>query len=991
MRRRRGPFRLETGGQIDRARVLAFRFDGKTYAGHPGDTLASALLANGVRTVARSFKFHRPRGIFTCGIEEPNALLQVSSGARAILSARAPVVELLTGLEAFSQEGWPALRFDLGRALDVLSSFWAAGFYNKTFIWPNWQTYEGVIRRLAGLGRAPREPDPARYDVRHLHCDVLVVGGGSSGLKAALDASAQGARVVLAEQDVRWGGRAAWDGETPKGDASNERAEDAARQLAHRDDAQVLTRTTAVGYYDHNVVTLLERVRFPREGAPRERYWIVRADRVVLATGTVEQPLVFSHNDRPGIFLASAARQYLRRYGVALGSRVLIATNNDSAYALAQDLTEHGVTVLGVIDSRNKVPDPLRRSVRALGVDAFPRSIPIDTAGFSALRKVSVGRLSRDVRSIEEYQTFKCDALAVSGGFSPALHLFAQAGGKLTYDENSGALRPVAPHPCIEIVGAAAQATPIGPRVSPVGKTHRQWVDLLHDVTVADLELALRENYTSVEHVKRYTTVGMAADQGKTSTPVTLDVLSRLRGVPASLLGHTTQRPPVTPVTLGAIAGREVGERFAPIRRLPMHDWHVRHGALMQDFAGWQRAVTYLRSGESREEAASREALAVRTAAGLFDGSSVGKIEINGPDALEFLDRFYINNLKTLPLGRLRYGLMLRETGVIFDDGTVVALAPDHLVITTTSGNAHRVHQWLEEWHQCEWPHLQVAITPVTEQWATLSLAGPKARTILAKLDTDILLSGEAFPHLTMRRGSLLGLPARIYRVSFTGELTYEINVPADSGQRLWETLLDVGAPEGLLPFGMDALMSLRLEKGFLHVGSDTDGTTVPDDVGWGRIASHKTVDYIGRRSLSLPEHVRLDRLQLVGLRSISSEEGRTARSSKSRASGEGTVPAIGLDELYAPSLSVSSPAVAKPLTVGGHLRLDRSANATDGWITSAGATVFGRVPVGLALLRGGRHYVGHEVTVFDGGVPLGRAQIINPPFYNPGGERMNA
>jgi sarcosine oxidase subunit alpha len=617
-----------------------------------------------------------------------------------------------------------------------------------------------------------------------------------------------------------------------------------------------------------------------------------------------------------------------------------------------------------------------------------------------------VGRLSRDARQVEALQSFRCDALAVSGGFSPALHLYAQADGTLSYDDTSGVLQPgtpakagasdSAPHPSIETVGSAAQAVPVGPRVSPVGNTRRQWVDLLHDVTVADLELALREGYTAVEHVKRYTTVGMAPDQGKTSAACTLNVLARLRGVAASDLGHTTLRPPVTPVTLGAIAGRETVERFAPTRLLPMHDWHLSHGGILQDFGGWQRAVAYMRPGESREQAARREAHAVRTSAGLFDGSSLGKIEVRGPDALEFLDRFYINNLKTLQPGRARYGLMLRETGILFDDGTVVALAPDHLLITTTSGNAGRVYQWLEEWHQCEWPELKVAITPVTEQWATVSLAGPAARAILSELPTDVDLSNAAFPHLAMREGRLMGLPARMYRVSFTGELTYEINVPSDSGPHLWERLLTAGAAEGLQPIGMDTLMLLRLEKGFLHVGSDTDGTTVPDDVGWGKVAANKARDYIGKRSLALPEHVRPDRLQLVGLAFPTGQPPRRKPGSSATHFGAfngGAVRALGPVALSAPGAPAAGSFLAaggKPFIIGSHLRLPDSAHATDGWITSAGVAVLSGEPIALAMVRSGRARIGTEVTVYDAGVPVARATIVQPPFYDPSGERMN-
>lgn len=588
---------------------------------------------------------------------------------------------------------------------------------------------------------------------------------------AALDSARAGARVVLVEQNPTLGGEIAWAG-SKIGDLSGSAwASQTAAELAPMPNVRVLTCTTAVGVYDHNVVTLLERTRSTHASAPQARFWIARTGRLILATGAIEQPLIFDHNDRPGIMLAGAARQYLRRYGVAPGKRVLIATNNDSAYALATDLTAAGVTVLAVIDSRphREVPEMQRALVRRQNIDWFPRSIPTETSGFSALKKVTVGRLSTDSTSVSASETYECDALAVSGGWAPALHLYAQARGKLSFDDTSGVFRPATAHPDIKIVGSAAKAVPVGPRISPIGKPRRQWIDLLHDVTVADLELALRENHTDIEHVKRYTTLGMAADQGKTSAAASLDVLSKLRGIAAGDLGHTTLRPPVTPVTLGAIVGRELAERFAPTRLLPMHDWHVAHGAILQDFGGWQRPVAYLKASESREEAALLEALAVRNSAGLFDGSSLGKIEVQGPDALEFLDRFYINNLKTLQPGRARYGLMLRETGTLWDDGTVVALRSDHLLITTTSGNADRVFQWLDEWRQCEWPNLRVAITPVTEQWATISLAGPRSRELLAKLDTDIDLSNEAFPHLGVRVGRIVGfhhthLPGQLHR-----------------------------------------------------------------------------------------------------------------------------------------------------------------------------------------------------------------------------------
>lgn len=959
---RPGPYRVSNQAvaheSLRRDEPVHFRYDGKALAGCEGDSLASALLANGVRTVGRSFKFHRPRGVYACGVEEPNALLQLHSGARAIPSCRAPLVELHEGLEAYSQSGWPNVSLDFARVLDFAAPVWAAGFYNKTFMWPSWHAYEWLVRRMAGLGRAPIEPDPDRYDVRNLHCDVLVIGAGAAGLREALAASEGGARVVLVEQDAELGGSCGWDGSVIDGVAGHAWVSAMTKRLLANTEARVLRRTTAVGYYDRDIVTLLENVPASnvQRGLPRERYWTVRAGRVVLATGAIEQPLVFCNNDRPGIVLAGAAHKYLRRYAVAVGRRVLVATNNDTAYATARDLRQAGVDVVAIADSRHEIPRALVEEMRSSSIPLLAGTMPVDTSGFSALTSVNVGRLSRDSAAIEAVQRYACDALAISGGWSPTLHLYSQAGGKLIYSERTGTLQATTLHPVMKLAGAAAgehsetrEQTP-GIRVSPAGNSLRQWVDLRHDVTVADLELAIRENYASVEHVKRYTTVGMSVDQGKTSSAAAIEIVARLRGVKPSELGHTTLRPPFTPVTLGAIAGRTVGERFAPSRLLPMHDWHVVHGALFEDFGEWKRPAAYPRADESRSQAILREARAVRNAAGLFDGSPLGKIELHGPDAGEFLDRFYINNLATLKPGRARYGLMLRESGVIFDDGTVVMLAPDRFVVTTTSGNAARVAAWLEEWHQCEWPQLRVAIMPVTDQWATVSLAGPRARDILSKLDTDIDLSPTAFPHLDMREGRLLGSPARIYRVSFTGELTYEINVPSGAGSMLWEALMDAGRPLGLQPLGIEALLLMRLEKGFLHVGTDTDGTTVPDDVGWGKVAANKNQDFIGKRSLHLPEHRRPDRLQLVGL------------------VGEGDT----------------------GITIGSHMRLPDSKNATDGWVTSAGRAVLTGEPIALALLRGGRQQVGTQVTVHDAG-RVTRARVVNTPFFDPSGERMNA
>lgn len=925
----RGPYRLE---KQPRATRLEFRFDGGTLHGVEGDTVASALLANGIRVVSRSFKFHRPRGVFSAGFEEPNALVQLHSGALAIPSARATLVPLQANLEVFSQSGWPSVARDALRAIDFVHPILAAGFYNKTFMWPSWGCYEPIIRKLAGLGRAPTGPDPDRYDTRHAHCDVLVIGGGRAGIEAASSAAAAGARVLLVEQDSMFGA-----------DIS---------QLKRSPNVQAQSRTTAVAYYDHDLIALVEAV----EGGggpktPRERLWLVRAGKVVLATGAIEQPMIFCNNDRPGVMLAGAALKYLKRHAVAPGREIVVATNNDSAYAVARELRQVGVNVAAMVDSRSSPPAELIEQMRAIDVPVRAGSMPIDTAGFGALKRVSIGAFDGSQR-ITSVAHLACDALLVSGGWSPTLHLFAQAGGKLAFSEDSGTFEPLARHPSIEIVGAAAQAAPsaLGVRVSPVGNTARQWVDLRHDVTVSDIELAVRENYAAVEHIKRYITLGMSVDQGKVGQPLATEVIARARGQRPSQLGHTTFRPPFVPVTLGAMVGRNVGEFFAPSRRTPLHAVQASAGALFDDFGEWQRAAAFPRGGESRKQAKYREVKLVRQRVGLYDASPLGKIELVGPDALEFADRFYINNLATLKLGRARYGIMLRENGVIFDDGTMVVLDDDRVLLTTTSNGANRVAAWLEEWRQCEWPDARSVVVPVTDQWATVSIAGQHARTVLGRLRPACDLSNEAFPHLGMRVTKLLGRDARIYRVSFSGELTYEINVPSRVGARLWSALLEEGRSFGIEPYGVDALLHLRMEKGFLHVAADTDGTTIPDDVGWGKPAASKPRHYVGKRSLTLPENLRADRLQLIGL------------------AGEG----------------------ATALPVGSHLRLPDSHEATDGWITSAGILSGDGRPVAMAMLRAGRNQMDKVVTVHDSGRVVTKARVVSSTFYDPAGVRMN-
>jgi sarcosine oxidase, subunit alpha len=935
---RAGPYRLpQRGGSAP----VVFRFDGKTVQGMRGDTVASALLANGVRVVSRSFKYHRPRGIFSAGFEEPNALVQLHEGEHAIPCARATLVPLAEGLQVTSEVGWPSVSFDALRAIDFAHSIFAAGFYNRTFMWPNWHTYEPLIRRMAGFGRSPTGPDPDRYEERHAHCDVLVVGGGAAGMAAAVAAAVSGERVLLVEQGAELGDNGA--------------------PLAGAPNVEILLRTTAFGYYDHEMLGLAERLNdgenpagrlVARTPTSRERLWLVRAKRVVLATGSIEQPLIFCNNDRPGIMLAGSALAYLRRHGIAPGHQVVIATNNDTAYAVADELRAAGVHISALVDSRPSPSPALLREMQKLNIPVHAGSLPIDTRGFGALKQVKVATLNPQT-GVSQPRSLACDALLVSGGWSPTLHLFAQAGGKLAYSATERTFKPIADHPHIDIVGSATEppAGELGERVSPVGNKARQWVDLRHDVTVADIELSVRENFTAVEHIKRYTTLGMSVDQGKLGQAPAVEIIARARGQQPIDLGHTTFRPPFVPITIGTLVGRQVGDFYAPARRTPLYSQQVSSKALFEDFGEWQRAAVFPRPGESREQAVSGEVQLVRKGVGLYDASPLGKIELAGPDALAFADRFYISNLLTLEPGRARYSLMLRESGVIFDDGTIVVLDDDRVLLTTTSSGAGRVAGWLEEWRQCEWPDLRVVVCPVTEQWATLALTGQHARTILERLKPKCDLSNQAFPHLGFRTTQLLGSEARLYRVSFSGELTYEINVPAHKAAALWSALLEEGRRFNIAPFGVDALLHMRMEKGFLHVGADTDGTTVPDDVGFGKPAAAKQTHYVGKRSLTLPENVRPDRLQLVGL------------------SGDASV----------------------AMPVGSHLRLPDSREATDGWITSAGFLSTDGRPVAMAMLRGGRSQMSKTITVHDNGQVVTRAKVVQPLFYDPAGARMHA
>jgi sarcosine oxidase, subunit alpha len=868
--------RLANGGRIDRTRTIRFRFDEREYEGHPGDTLASALLANGVRVVARSWKFHRPRGVFAAGMEEPSALVQLGDDP----NRRATDIALTDGMVATSQHVSPNLNFDIAAAVGWFGRLFPAGFYYKIFfrspvLWR--RVWEPLLRRMAGLGQAPRDSDPGRYDKTHAHCDVLVVGSGPAGLAAALAAGRSGARVILVEADRELGGALL----RRPGQVESGWLPQVAAELAALPEAQVLTGTAVFGRYDGNYLMAAER------GA-RDRLWHIRARHIVLASGAIERPLVFPGNDRPGIMLAGAVETYVNRYAVTPGRRAVLFTNNDDAYHAAAALKAAGIEVAAIVDARAE-PGAAARALVA-GVAVHTGCAVVATRGRSRLLGVKIRPLAGGTTT-----RIACDLLAVSGGWNPAVHLFAHTGNRLRYDEALAAFVPDTTDAAIEPIGAtrgsfdlaaclaegaeagarAAVACgfpadpPVLPDVAPTAEAPQQamwfipgddgresFVDLHNDVTAADIALAAREGMTAIEHVKRWTTLGMGTDQGKTGNIPGLALLSQQLGRAIADTGTTTFRPPFVPVSFALLAGRERGGFFDPIRRTPMHNWHVAAGAVFEDVGQWKRPRYYPRPGEDMGAAVRRECLAARDGAALLDASTLGKIEVSGPDAARFLDRMYINRWANLPVGRCRYGVMCRDDGMMFDDGVGTRLAPDRFFLTTTTGNAGAVLDWFEEWLQTEWPELDVFCTSLTEEFANLTLVGPGARQVLAALAPRLDLA--AFPFMAMREADVAGIPARVFRISFSGELSYELNVPAASGAALWERLIDAGAT----PYGTETMHVLRAEKGYFMVGQETDGSVTPLDLG----IAVKPDDFLGRRSLSRPDTARTDRKQLVGL-----------------------------------------------------------------------------------------------------------------------------
>jgi heterotetrameric sarcosine oxidase alpha subunit len=982
--------RLVSGGLIDRTRAVDFTFDGKLYRGFDGDTLASALIANGVRLVGRSFKYHRPRGILTAGSEEPNALVTLRSGSHAEPNTRATTIELFDGLEATSQNRWPSLDLDLMSVTSLAAPIVVAGFYYKTFMWPAsfWEKlYEPLIRRAAGLGRLSMEPDPDLYDRAHAFCDVLVIGGGPAGLSAARAAGRSGARVILMEDDRLLGGRLLAEHHEVGEVSGVEWARGVQSELTALANVSILTRTTAFGAYDSSTFGAVERVsdhlavRAP--GRPRQRMWKIVAKRTILATGAIERPLVFGGNDVPGVMTASAVRTYLNRFAAIPGERIAIFTTTDSGWAVADELRWAGINVTTIIDARTAAPPDAIDRARRAGSQILQNAVVVDAKGGKGLRSIDVrdadGRIVR----------IGIDVLAISGGWDPAMGIGCNLGSRPVWSDSISSFVLDRAPAGMQIAGSAAgnlslsaalrdgtrsgadavrdlgfagsselpplagdEATGIAPLWQIAGSRQKAFVDFQNDVTDADIALAVREGFRSVEHLKRYTTLGMATDQGKTSQINGQALLALHTGKSISEAGSILSRSPYLPVAIGALAGQHRGEHFRPVRETPSHQWATEQGATFVDTGQWKRAQWFSQSGDADWlVTVTREVIAVRERGGFCDVSTLGKIDVLGPDAGTLLDRLYINTFSTLPVGKARYGVMLREDGLVMDDGTTTHLADDHFFLTTTTVNAARVMQHIDYCRQVLWPDLNVQAVSVTEQWAQFAVAGPLSRTLLQGL-LDIDISNDAFPFMAAAVFIWRGVPTRLFRLSFSGELAYEIAVPANYGDALGRELMKAGRDLGVVPYGTEALGVLRIEKGHA-AGNELNGQTTAVDLGFGRMMSTKK-DFIGRVMAKRPGLTDPERPALVGLRPVDT---------------------------------------ASRLRAGAHvlpIEGERTAASDQGYVTSVAWSPSAGSWIGLALVRNGPNRLGERVCACD---PLRNAsidvEICNPVFVDPEGARL--
>jgi sarcosine oxidase, subunit alpha len=994
-------FRIKGRGRVNATRPVRFTFDGQTFDGFEGDTVASALLANGVHLMGRGFKYHRPRGVVTAGSEEPNALIGTTRGPGQFEpNTRATMQEIYSGLSTESQNKWPSLKFDVGAINDRLYMLFSAGFYYKTFMWPRsfWdKVYEPFIRRAAGLGRAPTELDPDHYASRYLHCDVLVVGAGPAGLAAALTAGRSGASVVLVDEHSEMGGTLLSE---PATDIDGLSAWDwlsaAEAELAALPNVRLMRRTTAIGYYHQNMVGLCQKLTdhlaaIP-DGAPRERLWRVRAGQVVLAQGAIERPMVFDGNDRPGVMLAGAAQTFLNRFGVKVGNRPVILTSHDSAWYTAFDLAHVGCKVAAIVDTRTDIAPALMQQAMARQIETLTGHTATATDGRLRVKSIRVNPVRGG--KVGAGRTIGCDAVLMCGGWTPSLHLFSHTKGSLDWDAEAKAYLPGHKTEEVHIAGAGrglwgiAAALEDGARAgvdalralgrkagaatysvtddrTGTGVTQKElptdrspgrakaFVDFQNDVTAKDIRLAVREGMRSIEHVKRYTTNGMATDQGKLSNMNGLTIASDALGKQVPQVGLTTFRPPYTPTTFGALAGYHKGRHFEVTRKTPIDSWAEEQGAAFEPVALWRRAWYFPKAGEDMHKAVGRECRATRQSLGIFDASTLGKIEVSGPDAVEFMNRMYTNPWTKLQPGRCRYGLLLGEDGFIRDDGVIGRMRDDLFHVTTTTGGAARVLNMMEDYLQTEWPDLKVWLTSTTEEWATIALNGPNARKLLSTLVEGQDMSDAAFPHMSVAECTVAGFPARLFRISFTGELGFEVNVPARHGRALWEKLMEAGKRYDICPYGTETMHVLRAEKGYIIIGQDTDGTVTPEDAGIGWAIGKAKPDFVGKRSLARPDIVAKGRKQLVGL--LTDDPKAT---------------------LIEGAQIVEDPKQPKPMKMIGHV-------TSSYWSETLGRSI------AMAVVEGGFDRMGGtlHVPTADGGSLA--AKVTGTVFYDPEGERL--
>ncbi len=996
--------RIDSGGsRLDRSRILQFVFNGRGYSGFAGDTLASAVLAAGESVISRSWKYHRPRAIVSCGIEEPSALVQLEAGAWTIPNAKMPEVELYQGLRCESVNAWPSPGKHLFSINRWFAPLFPAGFYYKTFMWPAraWMWYESFIRKAGGLGAAPTEQDNDRYVHQNIHCDVLVAGGGVAGLAAALVAGRSGARVIVAELGAHLGGCAHRLSGSIDGKSALDWVRDAERELAQMEEVRIIRRGVVFGCHDHNFLTLRESLtdHLPpdeRQGF-RERLWRVRARQVVLATGAHERPMVFGNNDLPGVMLSSAMADYAELYGVRVGQRIVLLTNNDSAYADALVLQRAGAQV-SVVDVRSGklLPGGRAQQAQDVGIAILRGFVPLEAQGSAGVSGIVVREMETGKASGER-RTLACDALGMAGGWNPAIHLYSHSGGKARWDGHAVCFVPGPPMPAQCSVGAcnaswtlaqsldeasqagaaaavsagfAAVATsfkvvePVTETITafwiaetdaPVSRRVKAFVDYQNDVAASDIELAIREGFESIEHIKRYTALGFGTDQGKLGNINGMALAARAMGKPIDKVGTTTFRPNYLPITFGSFAGLERGDLFDPARKTSAHECHVAAGASFEDVGQWKRPWYFPKGNEDLHQAVNREVLAVRNGVGMLDASTLGKIDIQGPDAAKLLNWVYTNPWLKLEVGKCRYGLMLDENGMVFDDGVTARLGPDHFLMSTTTGGAGRVLTWLERWVQTEWPGMQVYMTSVTDHWSTFAVVGPKSRTVMERVCTDVDLSNAAFPFMSWRQGTVAGVRARIMRISFSGEMSFEVNVPSNAGALVWKALMAAGLEFDITPYGTEAMHVLRAEKGYIIVGQDTDGSITPFDLGLGGMVA-KTKDFLGRRSLTRSDTARTDRKQLVGLLT---DEALTVLP-------EGT------------QLTEKSSGSAPPVPMIGH-------------VTSSYFSPTMQRSIAMAVVRSGTERLNQKVYAALADGRYVAATVCSPVFYDPQAKRLHA